>query len=231
MTVKEAGEVATTPEETEIPTEALPHADLDRLAPEARHLALGASPVTFCGLPKAGLAAAHPSKARRTDCPECRDAYRRIWREASVGGGCVHKAGERVEFPDGSAWLVEDVRAGAMDVRCLVGTPANPKGKRTTVSPDSPLRTFADAEFEALVAAALEARKPVPEAAAPAAPTAGKPRGATWKPTKADVDEVRRLRALGRSYMAIEAEMGWPDGHGNRPFRIVKGAWKYEDLA
>lgn len=65
--------------------------------------------------------------------------------------------------------------------------------------------------------------EPPPVVAAP------KPNG-KWKPTQADVLEVRRLRALGHSFRKVDEDMGWPPANGNRSFRITKDSWNFDDL-
>ncbi len=76
------------------------------------------------------------------------------------------------------------------------------------------------------------AEKPAPE---PPPPSAEKPERRSeysrWRPSKAEVAEVLRLRAEGESFNEIETVMGWPIGHGNRPFKICKanGAVKTRD--
>lgn len=40
--------------------------------------------------------------------------------------------------------------------------------------------------------------------------------------TPADIKAVMELRLAGATYMQIEEAMGWPDQHGNRPYRICK---------
>jgi hypothetical protein len=44
-----------------------------------------------------------------------------------------------------------------------------------------------------------------------------------WTPTEEDVARVFALRAEGKTYQAIETEMGWPAERGMRPWRVVKG--------
>ena len=217
------------------PIETLPHDDIAKVeGADVRHLAIGAATETLCGLLREGLTTAHPSKAKRTDCLACRNVYRT--KGLPPAPDVTRKTGDRVEFPDGSVWLVEDARKGGLDVRCVISGGDNKKGRRSTISVDSPLRVFTEAEFEATLVREREANEAAAKAATPAPTADGTPapvkvRATTkWTPTKFDVDEVRRLRALGRSYIAIETEMGWPDGHGNRPFRIMKGAWQYDLL-
>jgi hypothetical protein len=37
------------------------------------------------------------------------------------------------------------------------------------------------------------------------------------------VEDVRRLRDSGLSWAAIERALGWPDTHGNKPWRLLRG--------
>jgi hypothetical protein len=201
-------------------------------AEEPRHLAMGSSLVTLCGLERAGLRTAHPSKAKRDDCPACRDVYRNRKPNLKDRQAPAPVVGDRIALPDGSAWLVEDTREGGMDIRCLVAGSQNAKGRKTTISAGSDVRALSEIEFETIRLAA-EPKKVDPPVGAEqtrvvaAAKIAG---SGKWTPSKADVDAVVRMRQEGKSYIAIETAMGWPSGHGNRPFRIVKGAWQYDLL-
>jgi len=252
MTMNEAGAPGI-PDEFDGDIEELPHEEIAAVeqpeppppvnlhVPSVRHLAGGNSTTTVCGLPRAGQKTAHPSKAKKDDCVDCRAILRESMK-AKMGPPATTTApsaiarGVRVAFEDDSAWLVEDVRDGGMDLLCLVPSKAHAKGRRTTVSKDAFVRVLDAEGFSELVGREKPAKaegivslpprgdaggnaEPAPAAAAPRA--TGK-----WAPTVAEVAEVRRLRALGRSYIAIEKEMGWPDGHGNRPWKIVKGTLK-----
>jgi hypothetical protein len=213
----------------EIPDEALaidaPEAGAGRARIAAlRHLAIGASLTTLCGLPKEGAEFAHPSKARKADCQACKDAYRknRVPSESPE----PMKAGDRIEIVggDGSAWLVTSARPGGADVRCLLDGSQYRKGATLTISAGSPARRFTEEEWRIASRAEPKATKPA-AAGEPKAPSAAK-----WAPTKADVDAVREFRRLGHSYIQIEGDMGWPAMHGNRGWRIMKGAWQYDLL-
>lgn len=52
----------------------------------------------------------------------------------------------------------------------------------------------------------------------------GKPGRKKFIPTPEETAKVLELRAQKMTYQQIEAAMGWPDGHGNRPWRIVQDA-------
>lgn len=214
-----------------------------------RHLAGGSSVLTLCGLPRTGLTVSHPSKAKKTDCLACRESLRESMKAKAPAIGANKIAGERnpisrgakVAFEDGSAWLVEDVRDGGADVLCLVpskraggiaggGGTGYAKGRRITISRDAFVRGLDDEAFSELVASEKPAKAEgivnlPPRGDAEGTATAivlKAPRAGAWQATKADVAEVRRLRSLGRSYIAIEQEMSWPDGHGNRPWKLMK---------
>jgi hypothetical protein len=210
MTAKEAAELDSVGPIEEIPQEAK---EID-----IRHLAIGTSMTTLCGLERGGLLTAHPSKTRRTDCLACREALR-----AGKSSGKNEpppppfKTGDYIEYPDGSAWEVEWINESGMAIKCVVASPSHDKGRKTVVSPHAALRIFTTEEFVALVRATDTTR------VSTTTTTASKPSGSRWAPTVADVAEVKRLRALGTSYIAIETAMGWPRGHGNRPWRIVTG--------
>jgi hypothetical protein len=208
----EVNDVVDTPLE-EIPQEAK---EID-----IRHLAVGASTVTLCGLERNGLATAHPSKARRTDCLACRDALRK----GKAANGALKDAepvlveGQYVEYPDGSAWEVLSSNKSGAHIKCVVASETHAKGRTTTIAPTAALRVFSTEEFVALIKR-LDAERAAAEV--PAAPKGPKPTG-KWAPTAADVAEVKRLRLTGLSYIAIETAMGWSIGHGNRPWRICTG--------
>jgi hypothetical protein len=189
-----------------------------------RHLAIGASAVTLCGLDRSGLVTAHPSKARKTDCLACRDALRK---DKAAPGALKSsepeglKAGQYVEHLDGSAWEVLSVNQSGAHMKCVIASAAHAKGRTTTVSPNSALRVFSTEEFVALVRR-LDAERAAAETANPAAPPKPRPTG-RWSPSEEEVAKVKELRATGLSYIAIETEMKWPQGHGNRPWRIMMG--------
>ncbi len=223
-------------------------------AAEVRHLAHGASETTLCGIDRSAVSTVHPSKARKTDCAVCRKTLREGKVKGAVakdpmappptaqdallnmipeGDGPKLASGMKVEMLDGSVWLVEDVRVSGLDVRCLLGGSEYAKGRQLTIGANSPLRLFDDARYEALLleskkaAAAAKLPAPKPEGAAKKLKDtpAGEPRAAKWTPTDEEIAEVKRLRNLGLAFIPIEKAMGWPDGHGNRPFRICKGAF------
>jgi hypothetical protein len=230
MTINDAINGGTSADELDNPGEHVE--ELPREVKEdVRHLAHGASPMTLCGLDRAAVSTAHPSKARKTDCQACKDVLRgaRVEAKATKERPEALTAGARVEFADGSAWLVEDVRPSGVDVRCLLGGKEYARGRKLTVSANSPLRVFLPGEFEALVEESKRAAETMkvdpPKGLAGEAPKAREPKTPAWKPTEGEIVEVRRLRALGLSYIAIEATIGWPDGHGNRPWRICNGAY------
>lgn len=190
---------------------------------EVRHLAVGASSMTLCGLERAGLATAHPSKARRTDCLSCREALRKDKPApgAMKDAATVLKLGLYYEQLDGSVWECLSVNQSGAHIKCVQSSDAHAKGRTTTISPHSALREFSTDEYVALVRR-LDAERAVADAKEPGAPP--KPRATgKWSPTQADVDEVIRLRKSGLSYIAIEEALGWPIGHGNRPWRIITG--------
>jgi len=201
--------------------------------PVIRHLAIGTSLTTLCGVAKAGASFAHPSKAKRSDCQACKDVFRLNKAPAPAADG--FKAGDRIEVVngDGSAWLVKSVRPGGADVLCVLDGATYKKGHTLTISTGSPVRVFTAEEW---ATASAPPAKPAPAtatttAAKPGAPAEAKPKGVgKWAPTKADVDQVREFRRLGHNYRQIEADMGWPAGNGNRPFRIMKNAWNYDLL-
>ena len=203
---------------------------------DARHLAFGASTTTLCGLDRAAISTAHPSKARKTDCLACRGAYRsiRMFEDAAKTEPErpeKFKKGDHVEFVDGSVWLVDDVRLSGADVRCLLGGGDYARGRKLTIGAESSVRVFLPGEFDALLEeskkAADEAKLLTKVVDGTKATATAVPRAPKWSPTVEEIAEVRRLRALGLSFMAIEATMEWPDSHGNRPFRICKGAYDY----
>lgn len=223
----------------QVPEEVLTSPDLEPAAAETakaqeRHLAMGSSTKTLCGLDRAAVKVAHPSKARKNDCRECRDAYRLGKRVQGDETAAPPKTGDRIAFPDGSAWLVEDARESGMDVRCLIGSAANRKGKRLVISAGGDYRILTSEEFESALAASAGIPGTEETATTDGEPATEKPKRAPgagkWAPTKKEVDAVLAMRQAGMSYIKIERELGWPDGHGNRPFRIVKGAWQYDLL-
>lgn len=202
--------------EGEAPLEVIP-AEAKEI--EIRHLAVGASMMTFCGLERTGLLTVHPSKARKTDCLACRNAYRLD--KAAPGalrsaGDAPLKYGDYVENPDGSVWEVTHVSHSSATVKCVVSSDAHPKGQVTNISPNSALRVFTIEEYVALKESLAQVAEVNREEKGPR--KTGK-----WAPTQAEVDKVHQLRVSGMSYIAIETTMNWPEGHGNRPWRIVTG--------
>lgn len=47
-------------------------------------------------------------------------------------------------------------------------------------------------------------------------------RRAKFVPTDEEIAKVLKLRATGMGYQKIEKELGWPDSHGNKAWKIVK---------
>ena len=43
-----------------------------------------------------------------------------------------------------------------------------------------------------------------------------------FRPTAEEVSRVKRLHKEGKTLVHIERAMGWPSGHGNRPWRILR---------
>jgi hypothetical protein len=213
----------------------------DAIEEPVPHLAGGASSTTLCGLPRFGLIVRHPSKARKTDCLACRTALRDATRAkmpTPVGDGPrgrEFKKDDKIAFEDESAWLIVDVRDGGMDLQCLVASPTYPKGRRITVTKDAFVRLLTDETFSELVGR----EKPVKASGIVTLPPRGDVVNVTtepvrashrgWKPTKEEVANVLALRAAGYTFMAIEAELNWPQGHGNRPYRICKLELKARD--
>ena len=236
MTLKEANNGG-----MEINDIANPGGCIEKLPREAReadtrHLAHGASPATLCGLDRATVSTTHPSKARKTDCPACRDAYRAMRTGKDMAKVLPEperpekfKTGDHVEFVDGSVWLVDDVRPSGADVHCLLGSKDYTRGRKLTIGADSSVRVFLVGEFEALVEESKTAANAVklPITKETKATPETKIKAPKWLPTVEDIAEVKRLRALGLSFMSIEATMEWPDSHGNRPFRICKQVYDY----
>lgn len=193
------------------------------VVPAARHLASGSSTKTFCGLDRVGQTVAHPSKARKDDCLDCRTALRESMRAKTIpvfDSGPTFKKGDRIAYEDGSVWMVEDLRDGGADLACILASKNHAKGRRTTVSKDAALRVLDDAAFAELETAS----KPVKEITVADGTTlvitvrkTGK-----WAPTKRDVELVKGFRALGHNYRQIETDMEWPSGNGNRPWKIMK---------
>jgi hypothetical protein len=270
MTIKEALDGGTSADELANPggmREPAPPRELKEAG--VRHLAYGSSPTTLCGLDRSAVSTAHPTKAKKTDCQACRDAYRlgRAGKVAAKGGpdsagsaqtlpppknareafvdamidstveeGRPQKfgKGDHVELLDGSVWHVEDVRVSGSDLRCLIGGGSYKRGATTTIGSTSGVRVFKPGEFDALVAdskrKAEAAKLPPTVAAAPlGGPPTARPATGKWAPTAAEVAEVKRLRALGHSFIKIEKALDWPDGHGNRPWRIMQGLVQARD--
>lgn len=147
--------------------------------------------------------------------------------------------GQLTRFEDGSIWRVAYVTKGSASLRCLVG------GKLPGNSPGRPLEVSTSATGHEIVGEdALATAKIVAEiekkmcdrcwgAHGDEAPcdiecwcheARYRPKARKAPPTDEEVARVLELRAAGLGYAAIEKEMGWPDTHGNRPWKIVRDA-------
>jgi len=174
-----------------------------------RHLRLSANDDrTLCGQPTAGTRTVHPSKVTRDDCANCRRAWRELAKVPPL------KAGELVEFVDGSVWRVDEVRAGSAAVRCVLSGKGHKTGATLAVAIRTHGTRVTEAEFTARTTPPPSSKDIVfPE------PIVSR----KLSLTQAEIDKVYALRRLGKSYRAIEVEMDWPKGGGNRPFKICKG--------
>jgi hypothetical protein len=151
----------------------------------------------------------------------------------------------------GAPWRVESVNDCAATVVCQGGPR---KGARLTVAPTSSVRQLTEEEGAAMVESArtqavasedracecghewsrhyeggpcVEEVEGGPAGCCPCSQYKAHGRsGAGWHPTQEEADRVVALHEAGMAYLAIEKEMGWPDGHGTRPWRIVKGQVK-----
>jgi hypothetical protein len=242
MTMNEATAIDTILEEEIGATEELPHdaiaevergdinpeleAILDKVTPikfeqpAVRHLAPGSSTKTLCGLDRKGQDVAHPSKAKKTDCNDCRQVLRESMQTKTlppIDKGAAFRKGDRIGWEDGSVWIVDDLRDGGADLTCILGSVGHPKGRKTTISKDALVRVLDDGAFKD----AEEAAKPKVETTDGAKATAPRNTG-KWQPTKADVAKVKELRILGHNYRQIEGDMNWPAGNGNRPWKCAR---------
>lgn len=150
----------------------------------------------------------------------------------------IEEVGRHLAFDDGSVWQITGINWSGRMVVCVASGKLNDKGKTTTISRHPTAARYIEGEelaglVEQAEAAALSARicetcraikageleGACPEHAKPGRPA---PRAGRFIPTEAEIQAVLKLRAAGMGYAEIEKEMGWPDGHGNRPWRIVK---------
>src|SRR6476469_1272662 len=90
------------------------------VTPTVRHLAVGASAVTLCGMDRTGLTTVHPSKARKTDCLECRKALRAEKVPDGERSDQPFKIGDYIEYQDGSAWEVLEKSKSSARVKCVI---------------------------------------------------------------------------------------------------------------
>lgn len=138
---------------------------------------------------------------------------------------------ELVRFEDGSVWSVGQVGFSGAYVVCVRSSKGHPVGHKMLISRTSILPrvtpeqlgelmgTDEDAKrcltCEGIIAGTLEGE--CPQHAKP-----GKP--ARWKhtATQAEVDLIVQRRREGVGYSKIEKELGWPDSHGCRSWKIVK---------
>lgn len=100
MTIKELGAMDATAITDDLELRAHPamtdggDVDDDPSAEDDRHLASGGSDKTLCGLDRSGVSSVHPSKARKDDCPVCREN----WRKLKTKAPAKHKpAGKQAE--------------------------------------------------------------------------------------------------------------------------------------
>lgn len=160
-----------------------------------RHLAGGGSDTTMCGLDRGATETVHPSKARKTDCAECREKWRLLkakkpvfvetsmdTRPATVTGRFIKDhaptSEPRTEVP---AALLEADLSGIEQRIVEALTPV-----RNDITAD-----WSEEEIEQEV---MRLRR---------TPHKGK---------------------SAHSYIAIEEVLGWRPQHGNRAWRIVQKA-------
>lgn len=185
-----------------------------------RHLATGS--ITLCGLPREGQTVTHPTKARKDDCPDCRKAYRKSLamgadrpkekRPTYVSKNTtpvdsIWQPGDFLRLTDISIWRVDSVSFTGVSITCLFGGKEHRKGATLVIGCNSTCaRVTQEALDEVLEAVRAPNRK--------------------TKVSQKDVARVQELRAMGYSYVDVEAEMGWPPSNGNRPWRIMHGLVK-----
>lgn len=139
----------------------------------------------------------HPSKGGKDACPDCK----RIWKERKAKKDePVAEEEVTVSFPG----LVTDDDAEAMAQQAPTGFVADRDVERFKMVP--PVQVpVKDAPKPVEIPPVLDRR---------------------WRPTTDEVARVKALRAAGHSYVSVEKEMGWPDFHGNRAWRVDKGMAK-----
>lgn len=166
----------------------------------ARHFAIGGETTTFCLIPVSTLetsARVHPSKGRKEDCPACRAERSKRGKKKPSGTDVDTTAG---------ATELNDVDLEAM---LAVGDP--------------PVDASADLEAARIAVTTFTVPVTVVETVKA---TLKKTKDGRWLPTADEVARVFELRAAGFSFNQIEAMMHWPEAHGNRPWRIIKGITK-----
>lgn len=181
--------------------------------PGLRHLAAGGSETTLCGADRSAVSCVHPSKARKTDCPKCRDKWRTF----------------KANTPSTARMSVRETMASA--VIPMPQLPVKPPVAFVETSKDTRIiDTPADEPQAQKIGIAPMGFQPLAQEVANAKISAKPERPSPETPeTDARVRELRATMVASKtgvmkpmSMRAIEETMGWPAQNGNRPWRICK---------
>jgi hypothetical protein len=179
-----------------------------------RHLAAGSAEHTLCGLDRAELNTVHPSKARKTDCAACREAWRML----------------KIRKPKHEPFIDSEIPVPAMTPKAIEIISADGELKSNLISfkeysvgttkpgPGEP-NPPDDVTPEEQVPDAVTETQDAQEAESDADDADAEAEAKALTPDEIDA-EVLRLRALGMSHIKIETAMGWSQQHGNRSWRI-----------
>jgi hypothetical protein len=214
-----------------------------------RHLAAGSAEHTLCGLDRAELSTVHPSKARKTDCPTCREAWRTLQAQKppkhepqpmpvmtpeaieiiSADGELKAEpsAMEKAEEKAAKLYAMASKLAPELvDKEIIVRDPADGELK-----PKSNLISFKEYSVGTTKPGPGEPNPPdevtptedSPEVTEEAQDVQETPMPEVKLMTVDEIDaEVTRLRGLGLSHIKIETAMNWSKQHGNRSWRICQ---------
>lgn len=196
----------------------------------ARHLAAGSSATTMCGIPRETVTTAHPSKARKNDCPACREAWRLLknkspkFQETSEG---TKPAPVPEEPPAIQEPVVENPDfepSASLCPACAAGTERNEQ-MPAHILHGGHTGEYVDAEGKNRICECCQPQEAKPE---PTPVTMPPPRAGSV--TEEERKQVLEMRAAGMGYEAIEKAMNWKPQHGNKPWRICNPPIRKRDL-
>lgn len=202
---------------------------------EVRHLAAGSTDHALCGVDRSTVSTIHPSKARKTDCAKCREAWRVLKAkkplDTTTGPKFVElskdttkptpifceRCGSDTNVVD---WADAKLCAKCVDIEKSVAVTA--AAVRDSELDTSLGESVIDRLLETPADTSILGIGVAPDEPSESAKALEPPKPYAEMTKQEFEDEVIRLRLLGLAHIPIEKRMGMKPQHGNRPWRICK---------